>query len=254
LPLAILNEDDLLPVLKRFGRVSGWARQQLVKLSAADLVTTEYFITLDPDVILCKPVTANDIFVGGKAILESVPRAGLPPNEAAWWAGSAAMLGTTYDPEQPGMRVTPAILSRTVCRRLHDDLRQRHRCDWSVALLRGADSGWTEYTLYYLTAERHGLLGTFHTVPERGQARLFCASNVWYREDFDTWDVAACFGSEDLGLFTVVQSSSRISAAQIRDRLAGRLPLHGNRDLGPNLPLRLRSLGEDILRKTIGFT
>ena len=194
LPLTIIKEDDLVPALTRFGCVSGWQKQQIIKLGIADLISTEYFLTLDPDVILCKPMTATDIFVNGMAILEPESRR----NHASWWLGSATVLGIPSDLERPGMAVTPAILSRTVCRRLHDDLRKRYRCDWTVALLSRPNLEWTEYTLYYLTAELHGLLETYHMLPEHGKARLFCRSNVWLLEQWERWDAEACFGWKTL--------------------------------------------------------
>jgi hypothetical protein len=111
LPLTIINEDDLVPAFGRSGWVNGWLKQQIIKLSVADHVSTDYFLTLDPDVILCKPMTATDIFVGGKSILQAEARRTHP----SWWAGSATMLGIPSDLQRPGMSVTPAILS--TCRR-----------------------------------------------------------------------------------------------------------------------------------------
>ena len=245
LPLTIINEDDLAPAFSRFGCVNGWLKQQIIKLGVADFISTEYFLTLDPDVILCKPMTATDIFVNGKAILEPELRR----DHASWWVGSARMLGIPYDLERPGMSVTPAILSRTVCRRLHDDLRERYRCDWIVALLNGSSLAWTEYTLYYLTAERHGLLDIYHMLPERGSARLFCRSNVWLLGQWANWDAPGCFGPEDPGLFTIVQNSTHISPAEIRSRLTGRLSVP--RDLRVTPRLWMRALGEDIIKRII---
>ena len=247
LPLSIINEDDLVPAFGRFGRVNGWLKQQIIKLSVADYVSTDYFLTLDADVILCKPMTATNIFVGGKSILEAEPRCSHP----SWWVGSATMLGIPSDLQRPGMSVTPAILSRTVCRQLHHDLRARYRCDWTVALLNKPTLGWTEYTLYYLTAERHGLLDVYHVLPECGKTRLFCRSKVWLVEQWANWDAAACFGLEDPGLFTIVQNSTHVSPAEIRCRLVGRLSVP--RDLHVNPRLWTRALTEDVIKRIICF-
>lgn len=56
LPLTVINEEGLLPALRDFPDLMGWYRQQLIKLAAANLVNTEFFLTLDADVILCKPL------------------------------------------------------------------------------------------------------------------------------------------------------------------------------------------------------
>jgi hypothetical protein len=248
LPLQVINEDDILPVFRTYPRASGWVRQQLVKLYAANLSSSEYFVTLDPDVILCKRAAFSDVVVGGKAILQPEARG----VHAAWWTGSARLLGVPEDLDRPGMFVTPAILSRSICKMLFDDLQARYRRDWSVVLLQSAKLKWTEYTLYYLTGERHGAIEQFHVIPSGPpQAHLICASHVWDQGDFACWDVEACFCPRDPGLFTIVQSAARVPAAEIRRVVQPYFRVE--RESSPRAVLKLRSLGEDVVRKTLGF-
>lgn len=248
LPLRVISEDDILPVFRAYSRVSGWLRQQMIKLYAANLSATEYYVTLDPDVILCKRMAFSDIVVGGKALMQPEARG----VHREWWRGSARVLGLAEDLGRPGMFVTPAILSRSICKMLFEDLQARYRCDWSVALLQSVKLKWTEYTLYYLTGERHGMLERFHVTPSaRSQPHLVCASNVWERPDFACWDADACFGSADPGLFAVVQSAARVSSAEIRCMVERHFRVE--RESAPRALLKLRSLGEDIVRKTVGF-
>jgi Family of unknown function (DUF6492) len=94
----------------------------------------------------------------GKALLEPEDRA----IHSRWWTGSGVILGVTVDLSAPGMAVTPAILSRTICRRLFQHLEDRSQQAWSDLLLqrsldnlllKRARDNWSEYSLYYLLAE-----------------------------------------------------------------------------------------------------
>ena len=67
LPLTVINEEDLLPALRDFPKCGGWYRQQLIKLATANLVNTEFFLTLDADVILCKPLRLEDLVRSGES-------------------------------------------------------------------------------------------------------------------------------------------------------------------------------------------
>jgi hypothetical protein len=213
LPLTVICEDDILSQLRLHGEVFGWTCQQLIKLAAANIFGTEFYLTLDADIVLCRPLAFDDVVPDGKALIEPEARTMHPD----WWERSAQVLGLSADLSAPGMSVTPALLSRSICKQLFIDLERRYERDWAAALL--AQTGWTEYTLYYLTAERHGALDRFHTLPEAGRNRLLCRSNVWMTTKFDIWSAARCFEKDEPGLFAIIQSNSGISARKVRTRL-----------------------------------
>ncbi|MGC1679795.1 MAG: DUF6492 family protein, partial [Pseudolabrys sp.] len=104
LPLTVINEEDLLPALRDFPKCGGWYRQQLIKLAAANLVNTEFFLTLDADVILCKPLRLEDLVRSGRALLHPADR----HKHTNWWRGSSQVLGVSANLSMPGMSVTPA--------------------------------------------------------------------------------------------------------------------------------------------------
>ena len=58
LPLVVIDEEEILPAFRDHPLTlnAGWYRQQLIKLCAANLSKTEFFITFDSDVILTKPI------------------------------------------------------------------------------------------------------------------------------------------------------------------------------------------------------
>jgi len=77
LPLVVIDEEEILPAFRDHPLTlnAGWYRQQLIKLCAANLSKTEFFITFDSDVILTKPICVADIVCDGKALLEPGDRA-----------------------------------------------------------------------------------------------------------------------------------------------------------------------------------
>jgi Family of unknown function (DUF6492) len=227
LPLTVIDERDYLPILRRQWFARGWYLQQLIKLNAANWSDAPFFLTLDPDVILCKRLRKQDLFVEGKALLEPYPRQARPE----WWAGSARVLGTAADLSAAGMLVTPALLARAICRRLFQQLEERHGESWAAALLRLTNWGWSEYALYHLCAEQHGMLQEFHIAAGADTPkRLMCPSAVWVASQFETWNVEECFDPAAPGFFTLVQSNTRIPPALIRQRLAGHLTVRPDDD------------------------
>jgi len=221
LPLVALDEEDYLPAIARHRFASGWYRQQVIKLHAAERLKAPFFMTLDDDVILCKRLRRTDLFIAGRALLEPNPRTAHPD----WWTGSAELLQLPVDLSGPGMFVTPAILARPICRRLFEDLGRCHGRPWAETLLRQAErpwlSPWSEYALYYLAAEASRLLTELHAIAGTDTPqRLWCPTHVWRKSDLDHWNVAECFDPGAPGFFTVVQSNLGISTVEIGTRIA----------------------------------
>ncbi len=221
LPLAVLDEEDYLPALGRHRFAAGWFRQQAIKLRAAERLKAPFFMTLDDDVILCKPLRRSDLMIGGRALLEANPRTAHPD----WWTGAAQLLRLPVDLTGPGMFVTPAILAKAICLRLFEALERGHDRTWADALLRQAERPWlprwSEYALYYLAGEAAGMLTELHAVAGSDTPqRLWCPTHVWRRSDFEHWNVTECFDPKAAGFFTVVQSNLGISAAEVAAGIA----------------------------------
>jgi hypothetical protein len=212
LPLKVINEEEYLPEIRKHWRTDGWHRQQVLKLHAANYFSDPYFLILDPDVILCKRLSLAHLFVGSRALLEPETRGRRPE----WWTGSAKLLRLPVDLSAPAMFVTPAILARAICLRLFQRLEECHRERWPAVLRHRRSRPWTEYSLYYLLAEHYGMQPHYHVTAGIDTPRhLHCPSAVWYKPEFDTWDVEACFDAAAPGFFTVVQSNTRIAPEAI---------------------------------------
>ena len=66
------------------GRGTNYRIQMLLKIAIAALVPTEFYITLDSDVVVRRPVTFKDLVIDGKAIYQAEVWA---PGSGDWGPG-----------------------------------------------------------------------------------------------------------------------------------------------------------------------
>jgi hypothetical protein len=210
---------------KAFGDFSGrhqirpWHRQQIIKLYASELIDTEYFLVLDPDVFATRRFDLRTLLPRGRALTYMQPR----KREARYWRDSATILEQQPDLERDGIWMTPALLSRTLCRRLHRRLEALHKADWMHVLLSRYTMDWTEYTLYWLNAEREGLIDQFHAGPEPGSPQLHADESVWFAgaqaRNLKEWYAERYFAPDSTSLFAVVQSNTGIGVDAVVRKL-----------------------------------
>jgi hypothetical protein len=220
LPYRVVAEDELVPELRRgsnydriasmvgargFTLVSGWYVQQLVKLAAAELVESDFYLTLDSDVICVRPTRAADLVRDGRAVCDGRPAS----KHAEWYEWAERVLGVAG--ERTDHAVTPALLARDAVRELtrHLDARAQ-RGSWRGYLL--ASIPWTEYTLYTTYLEQAGVYDRYHLRLGKGAVYGNC---VWSREQYDAWDPAR---SADFH-FTVVQSTVGVPVDEVAARV-----------------------------------
>ena len=258
-PVVIVPESTLLGFEAFVGQYYSYAIQMSLKLLAARLVSTEYYLTLDADVLLLQPSLLTRLLVPGpRGVYEDEPRA----VHRAWWEGSARLLGLPAplplhsDTHVPGsgFGVTPAVLSTYGSLVVLGLLRDRflgavevgvegadESAEWVARWLRSFASEiltpapatlvWSEYTLYRLGLESVGLFPLLH-VPERPSGgpdydaktpRLHCF-DVWYADQLP-WPVDAVrahVNVKDGGgcVFSVIQSSSGAAVEETAKQFA----------------------------------
>ena len=182
--------NELMPGQERKpqGRGVGYRLQMLLKLGVAQVIDTEYYITLDLDVFMTRPTAAADLVVGGKGIIQGEMPGGTTQHNQKWWKRAEQVLkapsGVCYVMQhdetcngdcqpwklqpRPSIGVTPAVLSVAVTKALLAEIEELHQIfsmRWDeilFALLRIYD--WTEYTLYWTYACKHSLVEKYHTV------------------------------------------------------------------------------------------
>src|ERR1700761_221703 len=178
-PIEIIDESQHMQVFGEFNQrhqIRGWHRQQIIKLYTPAWIDTEYFMIFDPDCFATHPFTAETLLPGGKALTYLQPRL----REPHLWRPSAGLLQQDPHVERDGVWWTPTILSSTLCRHLHRRLEELYPNDWVRTLLSNYMVDWTEYTLYWLNAEREGLLDQYHVVSPPGQRSMHASESVWY--------------------------------------------------------------------------
>lgn len=145
-PIRVLSEDVVCPTLSGH---SGWHKQQILKLAAAKIVATTWYLTLDADVMLRRAASPDELVRDGKAVFH--------PKRAArhweWWMASRTILHSAVriDPEMEMMDVTPEILHRDTTLELLVEIGRRNEAveaEWFLFQRRAV--GWTEYSLYCL--------------------------------------------------------------------------------------------------------
>jgi hypothetical protein len=222
-PVVVIDESVHFGVFGEYSaphQVRPWHRQQIIKLGAATLIDTEYFLVLDPDVFALRRFDERVLVPDGRALTHFQPRA----REGYYWEASAKLLGQDPHLDRDALWWTPALLSATLCRSLHRRLEETFNEDWMRVLLARYMIDWTEYTLYWLNAEREGLLDTYHVRPAPGTPELHADESVWHSSrdgsGLDAWDAAKHMGDEGTGLFAVIQSNTRIPPDAVAAKLA----------------------------------
>lgn len=227
LPIEIIDEKTLIPKLKDHPFARGWIKQQLIKLGIANICKTPFFITFDADVFCTKPLDADSLLPGGKAMLQPFHR------YRKWWRSSANILETDPRLDAPGMAVTPAILATAVCRELISDLsNETHwidrllskRSKFSLHRLMGSHQNysWSEYALYYLYLEKNNLINKYHCIVNNS---MISSKSIWTDvTKIDDWDAEFVF-KRDSAFFCVIQSTAQIHIEARLDKLT---PYLGN--------------------------
>jgi len=119
-PFVFVDEDALCPSL--IG-ASGWTKQMILKIAAANMVDTDYYLTLDTDVFLTKALSGRDILHNGKLIYQKE----VPGAHTKWWKSSCRVLQVDADKmlkKQFVMGVTPEYLVTDVCRKLQREIEE----------------------------------------------------------------------------------------------------------------------------------
>jgi hypothetical protein len=237
----IVPESSLIPELKYYKPIMrpiasvrlrknqrlGWFVQQLVKMAVAPSVETDFYMTLDADVVCVKPVKFDALVRDGRGVTNTT-------NEdwhGEWYGWSEKVLGMKRSGITHG--VTPALFNRTAMLRLHEYLSGRtsrairaigrmaptHSAfetvclSWRAYLLRNIP--WTEYGLYNTFLENTNQFERFHFAG--GVNAIYDNDrSVWFADRIGEWDPA---NVHEESCFTVVQSRLGIRPEYVLKRL-----------------------------------
>ena len=235
----IISENKLIPEFD-IGinqDIPGWNRQQLIKLAIAPHVSSNFYLTLDADVIVVKPVSYSDLVIKGRGIVKRSTK----DYHAIWYEWATRVLGLERSGYTHG--VTPAIFNKEAMLKLHEYLESRSNwaiktlcslakilknrlwssgsknavkryCGWRNFLIRNLP--WTEYSLYHTYLEAKKLFDRYHF--DGGEFAIY-GKSVWQKHEFDDWDPRECFFAEEKIWFTVVQSNTGIPAEYVWEKV-----------------------------------
>ncbi len=167
----------------------GYALQMSLKLLVSKMVKTDFYLTLDADVICAAPLKMSDIIQHGKG--GYVPE--LRTIHPQWWEASETLLGLDQSGDHVRFGATPAVLRTKTALSVLKMLENKLGEDWEMMWLENWGMGhkplwWTEYTLYRIVAEQDENFEEFHTpIP------LYCDTSVWFEDDAKTWTPAFAF-------------------------------------------------------------
>lgn len=217
--ITLRAESDFFAPSSRFFMLTGWFRQQIIKLHVPSKLGFGGYLTLDSDVACVGDFDAMTFVHDGRALSRWEPK-----RHHGWWRRAARMAGVPYEAAAHGLSVTPNILHGTLAAQALAHFR-RGAVDplttLGVEVIRRLGTiPWTEYSLYTSVAERHGNLFDYHVhwdvcyfSPTQLVSEESC---VWHPSDFARLESVPKSPGEPAGKFVIVQSHARIPVEQVR--------------------------------------
>ena len=209
--LRIHNEKTLVDNYDAFSALSGWWKQQLLKLFIARYLDDDCYITMDADILAVRPFDEQSFVRHGLLISQWEYE-----ETQKWWFNVSAVFGFPYNAHQLGLSVTPNTLSSEIARQTLAFIEQPgvDVCTRAKHLFQlNIDGGpWTEYSIYSKVGRRSGLLPRYHLEASYCQSNslvLHNDVNIWSANDLVNIDAKAFANPK--GYFSIVQSTSGAS-------------------------------------------
>ncbi|MDI1285692.1 MAG: DUF6492 family protein [Reyranella sp.] len=219
LDVSVRPESDFFAMGSSFYLMTGWYRQQIVKLQVPSMLGFGGFLTLDSDVCCVGDFDETTFIKNRLAISRWEPKA-----HHDWWRHVSKIVGVPFDAEAHGLSVTPNILHGDLTAQTLRHLRFgpfdgiTSLCYWLGRKIKTVP--WTEYSLYTSVAELKGNLFDYHAHWDPcyyADTQLFSRKScVWAADDFER-KVLLPNGKDPGGKFIIVQSHARIPIERVRE-------------------------------------
>ncbi|MDF3073370.1 MAG: hypothetical protein K0S54_1037 [Alphaproteobacteria bacterium] len=200
--------------------VSGWHKQQVVKMAAPEWLRAPLWLTLDADVICTQPFGVDDVAPGGRGLL-SVDDVNETSIYQRWAWASREVLGMATPPISISTSITPLTYAAPIMRACYQVIEAVHGRPWKDVLLDAAlvaglvqryGQGWTENQVYHTVGARFGMLRTYHAISGIDVAHSLVGGGIWRDQDWPDWNVEAAFRREHFGIFQVCSSYTGMPA------------------------------------------
>jgi hypothetical protein len=177
--ITVANESEFFTACGRnsseLTSMSGWQKQQVIKLEFSKICETAFYLTMDSDIVQFREAGLLDLFPNGERALAGVETAGDYDRlyraqfsvrerevKTRYYEASQRLLGYERPADRAGMffSETPVVLHRSCVTEMLDHLESRH--GKGIVEILGEQSDWTEYSLYFLFLEMTGWLDRFY--------------------------------------------------------------------------------------------
>jgi hypothetical protein len=232
-PVRVIDETQLCPSV---AHERGWYKQQIIKLAAAELIHTPWYLTLDADVVCVRHVNDTFLFPDGRAIWQREPVRAHPE----WWDGSREVLRIPrkFDLDQPVTGVTPALIHSASARDLLARLAALDRGrNWAATLVHLQHLKWTEYSLYWTHLVDVGGVEDLYSDSSRTP---YGGNSVWSKQQLDALNSArldSAFAPDSDHGFLIFQSNLELPLRTAARLLRPRIGLSAS--LSPSVRMRL---------------
>lgn len=184
----------------------GWRKQQFLKLLVARRVESPFYLSIDCDHILTRPLRHADIVRDGRSVVTPEPRS----HHAEWWVGPADILEVPRVGDS-AITISCVCMATEAVIGLLDHLESSFGDGWVDVLLDRED--WVDYSLYYTYASGVQPPGRFHVPgPLLG---VGVGESIWFPEDIARWSAEAAFSGNHH--FVCLQSNTNVSLDLIRE-------------------------------------
>jgi hypothetical protein len=217
--VSVRSEADFFPAFSSFYLMTGWYRQQMIKLRVPVLLGFRGYLTLDSDVCCVGNFDATTFIADRRALSRWEPK-----RDQGWWQSACDIVGTPYDVKSHGLSVTPNLLhghlAEQTLRYFESEAADAIMSLGMWIVRRIGSVPWTEYSLYTTVAELKGNLFDYHVHWDPcyfSDIQLFSEhTSVWGADEFERM-VNLPNGRDPVGKFIVVQSHARIPLERVRD-------------------------------------
>ena len=217
--VSVRPESDFISPFSGFYLMTGWYRQQIVKLKVPAMLGFGGYLTLDSDVCCVGDFDATTFVLDGRGLSRWEPKL-----HHDWWRPAADVVGSAYDAKGHGLSVTPNLLHGRLAAQTLEHVRNGGHDAATALMLRKARKPigvpWTEYSLYTSVAEIKGNLFDYHVdwnTCYAADVHLFSEQScVWGADDFERL-VKLPNGTDPGGKFIIVQSHARIPLERVRE-------------------------------------
>ena len=217
--VSVRPESDFFSPLSPFYMLTGWYRQQIVKLRVPALLGFGGYLTLDSDVCCVGDFDATTFVLDRRGLSRWEPKL-----HHEWWRNVSDVVGSSYDAKGHGLSVTPNLLHGKLAAQTLEHMRggllgaTGSLMFWKAR--RPVGVPWTEYSLYTSVAELKGNLFDYHVewnTCYAADVHLFSEQScVWGADDFERL-VKLPNGTDPGGKFIIVQSHARIPLERVRE-------------------------------------